>query len=476
MTPEKFHSELEASFPFTPTSSQNNWFPEITKFIFSKEKNNAFLLTGYAGTGKTTLIGSLVSQLKLTNYKAVLMAPTGRAAKVMSTYSKFSARTIHKQIYYPKPESGGKMQFQLKVNKFRKTIFIIDEASMIGDDRQNAKLFENGSLLHDVVQYVSSGDQCKLIFVGDPAQLPPVHLNISPALDLDELTQFHFDEVFSIQLDVVVRQAQGSGILHNATLLRNQLNNELYDSFKFEVSDYNDILYTNNGMDLFEAIENAFRDSGTDQTVFIVRSNKRANIYNENIRKRILGLEDDLSIGDQLMVVKNNYFWLAPESKPGFIANGDVVQVESIQMRKEIYGFAFAEVTVSLVDYPEEDFFDTVLLLETLTSETPSLSFEDGNRLYQEVLKDYTSEKSKYKKFLKVKSNKFFNALQVKYSYAITCHKSQGGQWENVFIEKPYLPDGPDKDYLRWLYTAMTRAKKQLFLIGFPNEDFDSIE
>lgn len=476
MTPEKFHSELEASFPFTPTSSQNNWFPEITKFIFSKEKNNAFLLTGYAGTGKTTLIGSLVSQLKLTNYKAVLMAPTGRAAKVMSTYSKFSARTIHKQIYYPKPESGGKMQFQLKVNKFRKTIFIIDEASMIGDDRQNAKLFENGSLLHDVVQYVSSGDQCKLIFVGDPAQLPPVHLNISPALDLDELTQFHFDEVFSIQLDIVVRQAQGSGILHNATLLRNQLNNELYDSFKFEVSDYNDILYTNNGMDLFEAIENAFRDSGTDQTVFIVRSNKRANIYNENIRKRILGLEDDLSIGDQLMVVKNNYFWLAPESKPGFIANGDVVQVESIQMRKEIYGFAFAEVTVSLVDYPEEDFFDTVLLLETLTSETPSLSFEDGNRLYQEVLKDYTSEKSKYKKFLKVKSNKFFNALQVKYSYAITCHKSQGGQWENVFIEKPYLPDGPDKDYLRWLYTAMTRAKKQLFLIGFPDGDFESIE
>ena len=476
MTPQKFHSELEASFPFTPTTSQNKWFPEITKFIFSKEKNNAFLLTGYAGTGKTTLIGSLVSQLNLTDYKAVLMAPTGRAAKVMSTYSKFSARTIHKQIYYPKPESGGKMQFQLKVNKFRKTIFIIDEASMIGDDRQNAKLFENGSLLHDVVQYVSTGDQCKLIFVGDPAQLPPVHLNISPALDLDELTQFHFDEVFSIQLDVVVRQAQGSGILHNATLLRNQLNNELYDSFKFDVIDYNDILYTNNGMDLFEAIENSFRDSGIDQTVFIVRSNKRANIYNENIRKRILGLEDDLSVGDQLMVVKNNYFWLTPESKPGFIANGDVVRVDSIQMRKEIYGFAFAEVTVSLVDYPEEESFDTVLLLETLTSETPSLSFEDGNRLYQEVLRDYASEKSKYKKFLKVKSNKFFNALQVKYSYAVTCHKSQGGQWENVFIEKPYLPNGPDKDYLRWLYTAMTRAKKQLFLIGFPDEDFDSIE
>ena len=203
---------------------KGNGFRRLLNFIFSKEKNIAFLLTGYAGTGKTTLIGSLVKQLKFADHKAVLMAPTGRAAKVMSTYSRFSARTIHKQIYYPKPESGGKMQFQLKVNKYRKTIFIIDEASMIGDDRQNAKLFENGSLLHDVVQYVSSGDQCKLIFVGDPAQLPPVHLNISPALDEEELKQFHFDKIFSVKLDSVVRQAKGSGILNNATLLRSQIN------------------------------------------------------------------------------------------------------------------------------------------------------------------------------------------------------------------------------------------------------------
>ena len=341
MTPDKFYQELEASFPFAPTESQREWFPEITDFIFSKEKNIAFLLTGYAGTGKTTLIGSLVKQLKFADHKAVLMAPTGRAAKVMSTYSRFSARTIHKQIYYPKPESGGKMQFQLKVNKYRKTIFIIDEASMIGDDRQNAKLFENGSLLHDVVQYVSSGDQCKLIFVGDPAQLQPVHLNISPALDEEELKQFHFDKIFSVKLDSVVRQAKGSGILNNATLLRSQINNEVYDQFKFDVQGYDDLLYTNNGMDLFEAIENAFHDSGTDQTIFIVSSNKRANIYNENIRKRILGLEDELSVGDQLMVVKNNYFWLSPESKPGFIANGDVVRVDAIQSKKELYGFHY---------------------------------------------------------------------------------------------------------------------------------------
>lgn len=476
MTQEKFLHELETSFPFPPTKSQIEWFPQITNFIFSKEKNTAFLLTGYAGTGKTTLIGSLVKQLKLADHKAILMAPTGRAAKVMSTYSRFSAKTIHKQIYYPKPESRGKMQFQLKANKFRKTIFIIDEASMIGDDRQNAKLFENGSLLHDVVQYVSSGDQCRLIFVGDPAQLPPVHLNISPALDPEELTQFHFDKIYSVKLDAVVRQAKDSGILNNATLLRSLLNNNVYDQFKFNVKGFSDILYTNNGMDLFEAIENAFRDSGTDQTIFIVRSNKRANIYNENIRKRILGLEDELSVGDQLMVVKNNYFWLTPESKPGFIANGDVVRVDVIQSKKELYGFSFAEVSVSLVDYPEEDSFDTVLLLNTLKSETPSLSYEEGNRLYQEVLEDYASEKSKYKKFLKVKNNPYFNALQVKYSYAVTCHKSQGGQWENVFIEKPYLAEGPDRDYLRWLYTAITRAKKQLFMIGFPDDDFLTIE
>ena len=476
MNSENFCSQLQDSFPFQPTVSQKNWFPEIADYIFSKEKNTAFLLTGFAGTGKTTLIGSFVRQLRSIGFKAVLMAPTGRAAKVMATYSKFSARTIHKQIYYPKVEASGKMNFQLKPNRSNKTVFIIDEASMIGDDRQQAKLFENGSLLHDVVQYVSSGTNCKLVFVGDPAQLPPVHLTLSPALNKEELMHSHFDQVVHVELESVVRQAKDSGILYNATQLRNFLNQETFDSFKFQVQGFSDLFYTNNGLDLFEAIENAFAESGKDQTVFIVRSNKRANLYNENIRKRILGLDDDLSVGDQLMVVKNNYFWIDVDSKPGFIANGDIVKVVSIQSRKELYSFLFAEVTVQLVDYPGEKPFETVLLLDTLKSESPSLSYEDGNTLYQEVLKDYASEKSKYKKFLKVKNNPFFNALQVKYSYAITCHKSQGGQWENVFVEKPYLPDGPNKDYFRWLYTAITRSKNKLFLIGFSNEDFETIE
>jgi exodeoxyribonuclease-5 len=476
MTPEKFRLQLEANFKFEPTESQELWFPAISEFIFSNETNTAFLLKGYAGTGKTTLISSLVKDIRKAGFKAVLMAPTGRAAKVMATYSSTQAKTIHKQIYFPKAEKSGKMSFQLKPNKYKKTLFIVDEASMIGDDRQHAKLFENGSLLHDVVQYVSSGYKCKLLFVGDQAQLPPVHLDLSPALDEEELRQFHFDQVFTVELEGVVRQQKDSGILKNATRLRVDLNQGVYDQFKFDVQGIKDIHYTNNGMDVFEAIETAFSQSGVDQTVFIVRSNKRANIYNENIRSRILGLEDELAVGDQLMVVKNNYFWLEPESAPGFIANGDVVKVLSIHSRKELYGFSFAEVSVQLVDYPDEKSFDTVLILDTLRAETPSLSFEEGNRLYQSVLEDYATERSKYKKFLKVKNNRFFNALQVKYSYAVTCHKSQGGQWEHVFVEKPYLPEGPNKDYLRWLYTAMTRATKQLYLLGFSNDDFTNIE
>ena len=350
MTSEKFRLQLKDNFPFEPTDSQRNWFNKVADFILSNSPNTAFLLKGYAGTGKTTLIGYLIRQLKYAGYKGVLMAPTGRAAKVMATYSKFSAYTIHKQIYYPKTESSGKIIFQLKPNKYRKTIFIIDEASMISDDRKHSKLFENGSLLHDLIQYVSQGDQCKLIFVGDPAQLPPVHLNLSPALDLNELEQYHFDNVYCVELDSVVRQSLGSGILNNATQLRFQLNEENYDQFQFDVDGVKDIHYSNSGMDLFDSLSNAFDKGGIDQTIFIVRSNKRANLFNEHIRNRILGWEDELCVGDQLMVVKNNYFWLASDSKPGFIANGDVIEVLAIHARKNIYDFSFAEVRVRLVD------------------------------------------------------------------------------------------------------------------------------
>jgi len=438
----------------------------------SKEKELLFLLKGYAGTGKTTLIGTIVTNLWQASMKAVLMAPTGRAAKVMSNYAKTQSFTIHRKIYFPKKESGGGVQFVLAPNKHRNTIFIVDEASMIPDTPADSKLFENGSLLDDLLMFVYSGHNCKLMLIGDTAQLPPVKLNLSPALNEDQLSLNYNKEVIKMELDEVVRQAQDSGILVNATNLREQLQSSFFDDFKFDVQPYTDIVRLIDGHEIQEAIDNSYGENGKDETAIIVRSNKRANLYNENIRSRILFLENDLAVGDFMMVVKNNYFWLQPNSEAGFIANGDIIEILEIFGIKEIYGFKFAEVKVKMVDYPNMQPLETVLMLDTIKAETPSLSYEDGNKLYQEVMKDYVEEKSKYKKFLAVKNNKYFNALQVKFSYAITCHKSQGGQWNTVFVEQPYLPNGVDKEYLRWLYTAVTRAKKQLYLIGFKNDFF----
>jgi len=343
---------------------------------------------------------------------------------------------------------------------------------MIGDDRQSAKLFENGSLLDDLMQYVDAGTNCKLLLVGDPAQLPPVHLTISPALDGEYLENKFNKEVIEWELKEVVRQQQDSGILANATQLRLQMNEEHLDSFLFDLTIANDVQRLQDGNEILELLDDALRNGGLEETVFIVRSNKRANLYNQQIRGRILFLEADLSVGDQLMVVKNNYFWLEPESDPGFIANGDLVKVLRIFSHHELYNFKFAKVEVQLVDYPDEKPFETVVLLDTLSSESPSLTYEEGNQLYQAVQEDYQHLSTKYKRFLAVKNNPYFNALQVKYSYAITCHKSQGGQWENVFIEQPYLPDGPDLSYFRWLYTALTRAQTNLYLVGFQNDFF----
>lgn len=275
-----------------------------------------------------------------------------------------------------------------------------------------------------------------------------------------------------LEMDEVVRQAEDSGILLNATNLREQLQNEFFEDFKFDVNPYKDIVRLIDGNEIQEAIDSSYSQNGKEETAIIVRSNKRANLYNENIRNRILYLENEIAVGDFMMVVKNNYFWLEPQSEAGFIANGDIIEVLEIFSIKELYSFKFAEVKVKMVDYPNQKPFETVLILDTIQAETPSLSYEDGNRLYQEVMKDYAHETSKYKKFLAVKNNKFFNALQVKFSYAITCHKSQGGQWDTVFVEQPYLPNGIDKEYLRWLYTAVTRAKRQLYLIGFKDDFF----
>ena len=473
MHPKSFALELQKKLDFKPTQSQLVWFSEISNFILSNDLNSVFVLKGYAGSGKTTLLGSFVHQLNTINFKAVLIAPTGRAAKVLSLYSKHPAQTIHKQIYNTKSEGNGNIIFQLRKNTYKNTIFIVDESSMIGNEIIENKLSKNNSLLNDLVEYVKNGCNCKLIFVGDPAQLPPINLTLSPALDPDLLEEFYFDKVFVVELTFVVRQKQNSGILNNATVIRKQLNQKIYNQFKFNINGCDDIINLNDTNNIFEVVESAYDISGIDQTVFIVRSNKRAHLFNKQIRQSILDNEDDLSVGDRLMVLKNNYFWLPQSSKPGFIANGDIIEIIKIKSKKDIYGFSFAEVEVILVDYPEELPFDTVILLDTLKITTASLSYEETNRLYKNIKEDYVDEKSRFKQLLKVKGNKFFNALQVKYAYAITCHKSQGGQWENVFVEKPYLPDGQNKEYLRWLYTAVTRSTKNLYLIGFTSEDFN---
>ncbi len=472
LTASSFTTILREKFPHDPTLKQKVVLEKLAAYVLSKEKEEVFMLTGFAGTGKTTMIGVLVTNLWRTSMKAVLMAPTGRAAKVMSNYSNTQSYTIHRKIYFPKKQSGGGVQFVLSPNKHRNTIFIVDEASMIPDTAADSKLFENGSLLDDLIMYVYSGHNCKLILIGDTAQLPPVHLNLSPALDENQLALNYNKEVIMLEMDEVVRQAEDSGILLNATNLREQLQNEFFEDFKFDVNPYKDIVRLIDGNEIQEAIDSSYSQNGKEETAIIVRSNKRANLYNENIRNRILYLENEIAVGDFMMVVKNNYFWLEPQSEAGFIANGDIIEVLEIFSIKELYSFKFAEVKVKMVDYPNQKPFETVLILDTIQAETPSLSYEDGNRLYQEVMKDYAHETSKYKKFLAVKNNKFFNALQVKFSYAITCHKSQGGQWDTVFVEQPYLPNGIDKEYLRWLYTAVTRAKRQLYLIGFKDDFF----
>lgn len=465
-----FYKELLQKFPFEPTIKQQKLLNELSNFIFDGNNRALFLLKGYAGTGKTTTISTVVNSLWKVGQKAVLLAPTGRAAKVISGYSKKQAFTIHKKIYFPKKQQNGSVDFIIQPNKHTNTIFIIDEASMIPDRPSNAKLFETGSLLDDLMNYVYAGKNCKIIFIGDTAQLPPVKLNVSPALEAKTLELEYQKDVTEIELDEVMRQHENSGILANATYLRMLIMHKSTD-FQFDLN-FPDIIRLIDGYDIEDAINSAYDNIGVEDTAFIVRSNKRANLYNQQIRTKIRGQENEISAGDYVMVVKNNYYWLQDSSEAGFIANGDICEITRLNAIKELYGFRFAEVEVRMIDYPNQKPFETVLILDTLSSESPSLSYEESNKLYQAVKEDFIHEKSKYKQLLAIKKNKYFNALQVKFSYAMTCHKSQGGQWKTVFVEQPYLPDGIDVEYLRWLYTAITRAEEKLYLIGFKDDYF----
>jgi ATP-dependent exoDNAse (exonuclease V) alpha subunit len=468
----QFNKELVKSFPFEATAAQKKLLQLFSDFVFDSDKNGLFLLKGYAGTGKTTTISTVVNNLWKVGKKHVLLAPTGRAAKVISLYAGKKAFTIHKKIYHPKKTSNGGVEFVRQVNKHTHTVFFVDEASMVPDTTSNSKLFDNGSLLDDLISYVYSGAHCKLVLIGDTAQLPPVKLALSPALDEDKLS-YHYNKTVSlIELDEVMRQHRSSGILSNATLLRERLDSVGRTDFKFDVT-YPDIVRLEDSYDIQDAITSAYDTDGVEDTAIIVRSNKRANQYNQQIRTKIRDLESEISVGDHVMAVKNNYFWMKDTSEISFIANGDTFEVMELFGIKELYGFRFAEVKIRMIDYPAQPPFETVFLLDTLVAESPSLSYEDANKLYLEVSKDYPHIRSKYKKLLEVKNNKYFNALQVKFSYAMTCHKSQGGQWDTVFIEQPYLPEGQNHEYFRWLYTAVTRAKKKLYLLGFQNEAFE---
>ncbi|MGX7666430.1 ATP-dependent DNA helicase [Flavobacterium pedocola] len=471
MIPAKFYNTLRNNFPFQPTLKQDIFFQKVADFVSNENQDEIFLLKGYAGTGKTTVISTIVEHLKDINKKYVLLAPTGRAAKVMANYSEKPAHTIHKRIYFPKKGSGG-VSFTMQVNKFKNTIFIIDEASMISDSPSESSMYENGSLLDDLIMYIYSGHNCKMILVGDTAQLPPVGMDVSPALDMDKLSMNYNMEVPHIELDEVMRQEEKSGILFNATELREILKSHFIDTFQFQLRGFKDIVRLTDGYDIQDAIHAAYSNYSIEDTAFIVRSNKRANQYNQQIRLRILDKESELSPGDFMMVVKNNYFWLKDSDEAGFIANGDIIEILEIFKIVELYGFKFAKVKIRMIDYPNQIPLETILILDTVMSESPSLTYDQNNQLYQEVMKDYEDETSQYRRFQKVKNNEYFNALQVKFSYAITCHKSQGGQWNTVFIEQPYLPDGIDRDYIRWLYTAVTRAKDKLYLIGFQDEYF----
>lgn len=442
----------------------------INDFIYSSGQNIC-VLKGFAGTGKTYIVSRVVKNLWKIKKPVILLAPTGRSAKVLSSYCNKEAHTVHKEIFYVKNNPAGNIDFSLKINKHKNTIFIVDEASMIPTVKKNETGLFSDSLLDNIVKYVYSGYKCSLLIIGDLAQLPPIFSENSLSLDDNFLNENYGLKVFSSELTQVVRQRENSGILSLATYLRNLLEIDFVEKLKINLSSYNDITLIEDGDQLINSLQDSYDKFGLQETAVIVRSNKRSNIYNKNIRERILCNESVISVGDLLMVVKNNYHWLN-NNLVGFIANGDIIKIEEIHSIKELYGFRFAEVRVTMIDYPNLNAFETVLILDSIEINSPSLDYNVMNKLYSEVSKDYLEIKTKYKRHLAIKKNKFFNALQVKFAYCFTCHKSQGGQWQSIFVEMPFLPNGYNKDFLRWFYTAVTRAKNKLHLIGFKNEYF----
>ena len=464
--------QIKTNFPYKPTFEQENVVKILADFLFCRKMDVLFLLKGYAGTGKTSLIGALVKTLDQLEQKCVLLAPTGRAAKVFSHYAGHPAYTIHKKIYRQKTFSNEMDNFSINDNLHQHTLFIVDEASMIANDGLSGSMFGTGRLLDDLIQYVYSGQGCRLMLIGDMAQLPPVGEEESPALSADVLNGYGL-EVHEAMLTEVVRQLSDSGILWNATELRRYISEEDFFTLPMvKVDGFPDVKVIP-GNELIEAIGDSYDRVGMDETIVVCRSNKRANIYNKGIRNTILYREEELETGDLLMVAKNNYFWTEGCKELDFIATGEIAEVRRVRREREMYGFRFADVVLRFPDYDELELEATVLL-DTLHTESPALPKEMNDKLFYAVLEDYSDITIKRERMKKMKSDPYYNALQVKYAYAVTCHKAQGGQWKRVFLDQGYMTeDMLSPDYFRWLYTAFTRATETLYLVNWPKEQME---
>lgn len=469
-TNNNFTSIFLSCLSFVPNSDQSNLITLLSDFISNKNEREIFVLKGYAGTGKTNMIGALSKTLPSFKWKSVLLAPTGRAAKVLSNYSQKAAQTIHKKIFIKIPTHDGGVAFALAENKHTNTIFIVDEASMIGLDNPTADSVYH-SLLESLLEYVFSGTNCKLIMVGDTAQLPPIGSNESPALDLNYLKASYHLQIKHVELKQVARQQDTSGILKNATHLRECIDN--FDGDFPKISLHRDVIRLS-GEDLEDALNNAYSNYGYNDVLLVTRSNKRANLFNQAVRARVRYMEEDLCSGDLMMVVKNNYYWLDEKSEAGFIANGDSLEIKKIIRRKEMYGFNFAECVVKLCDYENTPELNLTLLLDSIYTEVPSLTKEQQQQLFSNIMEDVNDEPIKSVRMNYLRKSPYFNALQVKFNYSVTCHKAQGGQWPCVFIDQGYLTkDMLNKEYIRWLYTAFTRATEKVYLMNFSDDFFD---
>lgn len=463
-----FLDKIKQNFPFEPTSEQDNALEKIVDFLFLQKEESLFLLRGYAGTGKSSLLGALVKTMTEFKQKTVLLAPTGRAAKVFSSYSSHPAFTIHKKIYRQQKYSGELGSFGIMDNLHKDTLFIVDEASMISNNGLDSSVFGTGRLLDDLIHYVYSGENCRLLLIGDSAQLPPVGEDDSPALQTDVLTAYGL-EVREAMLSQIVRQAESSGILYNATSIRNALNKGKTEAYpKLKLKKFADIVRIS-GEDLIDEISAAYDRDGLENTMIISRSNKRSNIYNQGVRNRILYREEELSAGDMLMITKNNYFWTENTEGIDFLANGEIVEVLRVRGEQELYGFRFRDVLIKSIDYDIE--LELKILMDTLHSDVAGLTRERSEELFVNVMEDYADISTRAGKMKKLKADPYYNAVQVKFAYAVTCHKAQGGEWSNVFLDLGYIPEEHlGVNFYRWLYTAITRASAKLYLVNLPDE------